>query len=209
MEEKLIAIVGCGPGGEAFLTGAARSAVARAEALVGSRRLLAMFPENGKERIDVGGDVAKAIAAIETRAGKRIALLVSGDTGLSSMAAPVLRRFGLAACDVIPGVSSVQYAYAKAGLDWEGGITVSAHARQPSLPGELLAAAKKVAVLAGTDDALKWAARFARANGGKRIIVCENLSMEGERVHEMTPEELENYHAPSLTVLLIIDKECL
>ncbi|MGA2035789.1 MAG: SAM-dependent methyltransferase, partial [Thermoguttaceae bacterium] len=44
-----LVIVGCGPGAPEYLTDAARQAVAQAEVLVGSARLLALFPD-GKSR---------------------------------------------------------------------------------------------------------------------------------------------------------------
>ena len=115
-----IFVVGCGPGARSILP-TLRRAVAEAEALVGSRRLLDLFADGGRqERTVVEGDVAAALAAIETHraAGRRVAVLVSGDPGLFSLARCVAERFGRANCRFIPGVSSVQLAFARLGLDW-------------------------------------------------------------------------------------------
>lgn len=72
-----------------------------------------------------------------------------GDPGLASLAKLVLRRFGLHACEVLPGISSVQVAFARLGLDWLDARILSAHARLPlAVLGELSDYAK-LAILAG------------------------------------------------------------
>ena len=55
-----ITIVGCGPGSPLYVTEAARQAVAGADVLVGSRRLLELFPQWPAERIVVDADIACA-----------------------------------------------------------------------------------------------------------------------------------------------------
>ena len=61
-----LVVVGCGPGSAAYLTDAAREAVADAEVLLGSRRLLALFAASAGQRVAIEGDVAAALAAIDS-----------------------------------------------------------------------------------------------------------------------------------------------
>ncbi len=76
--------------------------------LVGAKRLLDLFPSIHAERIVVSAEIGAVLDSIATIADhKRIAVLVTGDPGLFSLARPVIERFGLARCRVIPGISSV------------------------------------------------------------------------------------------------------
>ena len=125
-----IAIVGCGPGSPQYLTDAARQAVAGAEVLLGSRRLLELFDDCRCRRVEVGGDVAAIMEQIAAHheAGQRVVVLVSGDPGLFSLGRNIVERFGRENCEVIAAVSSVQAAFARLGLDWGDALIISATA---------------------------------------------------------------------------------
>jgi len=207
MTSQNIAIIGCGPGSPDYLTPAARQAVERAEVLVGAQRLLDLFPASRAERIAVGANVGKALDEISARRGRRIGVLVTGDPGLCSLALPVLRRFGRDACEVIAGVSSVQVAFARLGLDWLDARILSAHERDPEVDAASLAQAGKIAVLAGRPESLRWIAGLAKSLGDDRqVFVCENLTLEDERVREATPAELAALQASSRTVVLLVKR---
>ncbi|MBI5178104.1 MAG: precorrin-6y C5,15-methyltransferase (decarboxylating) subunit CbiE [Nitrospinae bacterium] len=204
-----ITIVGCGPGSSEYLTQAAVRAVGEALYLIGSKRLLALFPETEAERVDVGASVERALAAIEERrAYGGIAVLVSGDPGICSMAKPVIEKFGAEHCRVIPGVSSVQLAFARIGEDWYGAKFISAHDADPALDKETLKGESKIAVLAGRDAAIEWSAELADTLGdGWRSIVCEDLALENEKITDLSAAELKGYKASTMTVVLFIKKE--
>jgi cobalt-precorrin-7 (C5)-methyltransferase len=205
-----IVIVGCGPGSPRYLMDAARQAVARAEVLAGSRRLLELFPDHPDLRIVTGTDLDSLLEAIaEQRAvGRNVAVLVSGDPGLFSLAAKVVRRFGRELCEVIPGVSSVQVAFARLGLDWAEARLVSAHGRMPQVTAEELFRHAKIAILAGTAEALRWAAQAAGGlQTSHEAYLCENLTLQDERVRPVTAEELAAADASSLSIILLIRRE--
>ena len=202
---KSITIVGCGPGGSGYLSGEALTAVAKADCLIGSERLLALFQENGTERISVNAEVQKTIDEITSRyESQNIAVLVSGDPGISSLAKPLIKRFGIENCDVIPGISSVQLAFARLGLDWLDAKIISAHGADPDSDMESYAQYKKIAVLGGRDESIVWAHRLAKTFFDRRIYTCENLSLPNENIKELTLEQLGSYKAPSMTIVLLI-----
>ena len=60
-----MAIIGCGPGAAEYVTEAARRAAAGADVLVGSRRLLDLFPMCCEERIHVDADIPSLLERIE------------------------------------------------------------------------------------------------------------------------------------------------
>lgn len=212
MKDCKIAIVGCGPGSVEYLTDAARAVVARAEVLVGNGRLLELFPEHSGRRIAVGGEIAALLDTIGelVAAGRSIAVLVSGDPGLYSLASLVLKRFGRTECEVIPGISSVQIAFARLGLDWADARILSAHGRTPQVTPEELSQSDKIAILAGTRDALQWAAQLASRMGTSHVaFLCENLTLPDERIQSLTPEELASVEASRLSMVLLIRKALL
>ena len=210
-EKKPITIIGCGPGSAAYLTEEARRCAAEADVMIGSRRLLDLFPQNGCEKIVEGVNTEKVIHEIGTRRGKgNIAVLVSGDPGMCSLARPVIRHFGAASCRVVPGISSVQLAFARVGLDWYGAKIVSAHAADPAEDFSPYANEDKIMVLGGRTESSAWMRRLAAAIGGGRVLyVCENLGLPEEKVAAVNPEELDGMAVGSLAVFLLVRKELL
>lgn len=210
-EQKLITIIGCGPGSAAYLTEEARQYAAGANVMIGSQRLLDLFPQNVGERIVEAANTEKVIREIEARRGNvKIAVLVSGDPGMCSLACPVIRHFGIASCRVVPGISSVQLAFARIGLDWYGAKIVSAHAADPAADFSQYRNEDKIAVLGGRTESAVWMRRLAASLGNGRVLyVCENLGLPEEKVAVVNPEELDGGAVGSLTVFLLVRKELL
>ena len=203
-----ITIVGCGPGGFDYMTPAAYHAIQEADVLVGAHRLLAEFPGNAADRIPVGANVAAALDQLEPHRGKRVTVLVTGDPGLCSLAKPVVSRFGRAACRIIPGISSIQTAFARAGTDWLDARIINAHGGHPPVDPATLAGIPKLAVLAGHPKCRGWLNDVAATLGnGYRIVVCENLTLPDERVRSLTPARLKTYKMPSRCIILWIEKK--
>lgn len=209
MKHKIV-IVGCGPGGLDYLTPAARREIEQADVRVGAKRLLDTFPESRAERVVVGSDLDAGLNRIAARRGRRVVVLVTGDPGLCSFAKPVLRRFGRSACRILPGISSVQTAFARVGVDWLDARIVNAHNRVPDCAPESLAGVRKIAVLAGCPKARRWLAGLAAVLGGRyRIFVCDNLTLPDERIREMRPAVLRTLKPAAHRVILWIHKEAL
>lgn len=205
---KPITIVGCGPGAARYLTEAAREAVAQADVLVGAPRLLDLFPESAAHRIAMRASVEQVLDHIESALGHTVVVLVSGDPGLCSLARPVVQRLGRERCTVIPGVSSVQAAFAAVGLDWLGATIVSAHGAIPQADVDTVG--DRVAVLAGHADALAWAADLANTLGPDwQIILCEDLTLPNERITWVPAADLADMSVASKSIILLIRKALL
>ncbi|MCR4309547.1 MAG: precorrin-6y C5,15-methyltransferase (decarboxylating) subunit CbiE [Deltaproteobacteria bacterium] len=207
---KRILIVGCGPGSPDHLTPAARQAAEKADVLVGAAHLLALFPAVKAERFAVSGEIDALLDEIATRCSRgRVAVLVTGDPGLYSFARPVLSRFGREMCEVIPGISSVQVAFARLGLSWHDAVVVSAHARPIEWEGRL-GEADKIAVLAGGEvTGRRIGELLERIGEGRRLFLCENLTMPGERVSPLSPAELTRWRPAGKAIILILKEEVL
>jgi len=192
VSRKTIEIVGCGPGGTEYLTDAARSAVSGAELLAGSLRLVELFPDHRGERLLVDAHIEPLLDRLERawRLGRKVAVLVSGDPGLYSLAGRLLERFGRENCRVTPAVSSLQAAFARLGLSWDNVRVISAHGRVPPRDVDL-SQSDKLAVLCGTREAMRWAASTSELlRETHAAYLCENLTLPGERVCQLTPEDL-------------------
>ncbi len=208
-EEKPIVIVGCGPGSPDYLTPAARRAVEGAQVLVGAGHLLELFPRHPVQRIMVKADIRGVLEEMEEHflRQRKIAVLVSGDPGLCSLAQPVLKRFGPESCKVIPGISSLQVAFARLGLDWRNARIVDAHGENPEMDPAALAGAEKMAVFAGRAGAMKWIEDLVQAIPGQYdIYVCENLTLEGEQIRQVEARDLRHLAVSTRTIVLMVKK---
>lgn len=202
-----ITIVGCGPGGLDYMTPAVHQAIQDAEVLVGAHRLLAEFPKGPAKRIPVGANVEAALDEMDSHRGKRVTVLVTGDPGLCSLAKPVVARFGRTACRIIPGISSIQTAFARAGTDWLDARIINAHGGNPPASPASLDGIPKLAVLAGHPKCRVWLNEVAATLGKRyRIVVCENLTLPDERVRTISAATLKTFKMPSRCIILWIDK---
>lgn len=209
-ESPRIGIVGCGPGALDYLTPAAWHIIRDAEVLIGARRLLDLFPASRAERIEFSNCIDKILTQIARRPHKKIAVLVTGDPGLCSLAKPVLRHFGLRHCRVIPGVSSIQVAFARIGLDWLDARIIDAHGKDPEIDPADLYEWGKIAVLGGRKGyLLRLTNEIKRFQEDFLIFGCENLTLPNERILTIEPRDVEGIETDSRTVFLFVRKELL
>jgi precorrin-6y C5,15-methyltransferase (decarboxylating) CbiE subunit len=209
VEKRLrVSIVGCGPGSPEYVTPLAEARVREAETLVGSRRLLDLFPRSKALRIEVGHDIAQAIEAVKAQRndGRRVTVLVTGDPGLASFAKPLLQALGRENCEVIAGVSSLQVAFARLGLPWADALILNAHGRETAFDSAVLQSPGPVAILAGGARRIEALIGLLREAGkSHQVFVMENLALSNERVFEYGgPESL---RLVSPTIILIVRKD--
>ncbi len=213
---KKILIVGCGPGSPDYLTPAARAAVKGADVLIGARRLLALFPERGRgeaERIVVEKDTEAILRVIAARQGRsRLVVLVTGDPGLFSLASVIIARFGRDACEILPGVSAVQTAFARLGLSWQDALIVSAHASEPGVCDSRFRASGKIAILGGGRElGLRVSPLLSRLEVEKHcVFACEDLTLPEERISEIgAGDDIGGRLFSTRSVILIVRKDLL
>ena len=205
-----IVIAGCGPGHTDYITSAVYDAVAEAEVLVGARHLLELFAESPAIRIPVGTDIQAALDNMTNYRKRHIVVLVSGDTGLFSLARSVQKRVGRQQCQLIPGISSVQLACARLGLDWNDLRILSAHGRSPQAKLDELKNWQQIAILTGTSQATNWAADLLEQLGSDYVaMACEDLSWDSEQIRQFDADGLRNNKLASRTIVLLLHKEVL
>ena len=214
MNPPQIVVVGCGPGAPEYLTDAARRAVAEAEALVGSRRLLDLFADGARPRADG-----------RRRRRCRGAWRRSKHTAPPDAAWPCWSA-AIRACSASPAASPSDSAgpiaassRALAPCNWlsPGWASIGATRRSsapthsaPQADVEELCRFDKLAVLGGGREGRQWIARAAAALAETHeAILCENLSLDNERIRPMTPAELASADAASLCLVLFIRRSML
>lgn len=205
----IITIVGCGPGAPDYLTPAAVDAAETADVVFGASRLLDLFPNISAETIPVTGPLGDVLARVEERAsaGECVAVLVTGDPGVHSLARPVIKRVGRENCRLVAGVSSIQVAFAAVGCAWENVRIISAHHQKPSVGPDELRQHGRLAVLLGADNAVEWVASMASGLESHRCFLCEHLTLPGERVREVDAETLRVVDPADRAVILLINRE--
>ncbi len=107
-------VIGMGPGDKQSLTGAARSALDRAELICGYtlyvELLKPLYPDKETYTTGMTGELARCRHCLEQAAtGKTVALVCSGDAGVYGMAGPVLElapEYPEVRVEIIPGVTA-------------------------------------------------------------------------------------------------------
>ena len=206
--DKQVAIVGCGPGGAGYLTAMALKAADSADFLIGTAKFLALFPASGA-RIELKQvkteEIIRLIAGLGCR---KIAVLVSGDTGLHSLASS-LRRAAPAGWEIsfVPGVSSIQAACALFTLEWQDMRIFSLH-YQPA-PAELARTATRgeqpLGILCGpgSEPGLIARALLDTVEPGRRCYVACNIGSEEQAAWEGVLSELAGKEFGGRSVLII------
>jgi len=208
-----VTIVGCGPGSRKFLTGYAMQQIIHAEVMIGSRRLLSLFPDADADTYVLSNNYKLLITRIVSlsKKNKKVVVLVSGDPGFFSYSKLIVDKLGVEKCEVIPGISSVQLAFARIGRTWNDACFMSLHGRS----GKLAAVVKKisdndkVAVLTDNANNVKLIAKKLLETGIKerKVFVCENLSLEKERIREFDVSSILKIRVSDLNVVIFLDEE--
>ncbi|WUR57187.1 precorrin-6y C5,15-methyltransferase (decarboxylating) subunit CbiE [Micromonospora chokoriensis] len=162
--------------------------LATAGLVVGAARHLAAVPvPAGADTVTLGPLVpALHRLADAVAAGVPAVVLASGDPGLFG----IVRRLRAAGLPlrVVPAVSSVAAAFARAGLPWDGAVVVTAHGRDLRPALNACRALPLVAVLTAPGAG---AAELGAGLTGwpRRLLVAEHLGTDAERIHDVTPEQ--------------------
>jgi len=183
-----IKVIGVGPGGKDYLLPVAQKAIEEAEILVGGHRALALFNQPKKEKRVIDARLENVAAFLNQNKGKKVAVLVSGDPGLYSFLDYLLKHFGEEEIEVIPGLSPVQVAFARARMSWQDAVIISLHGREKEkmLACVVTPAVKespKVALLTDQDMPPQKIAAYLLAQGvaQKIMLIGDNLSYPQER----------------------------
>ncbi|GLX52167.1 precorrin-6y C5,15-methyltransferase (decarboxylating) subunit CbiE [Streptomyces hygroscopicus subsp. hygroscopicus] len=184
------------------LTEAARSALGAATLVAGAAHHLAL-PElpPAAERVRLGS-VALAARRIAAHRGTAV-VLADGDPGffgvVRTLRAP---EFGLEV-EVVPAVSSVATAFARAGMPWDDAQVVVAHPRTLRRAVNVCRAHTKVAVLT-SPGAGPAELGLLLAGVHRTFVICEELGTEREQVSVVTSDKAPDHTWRDPNVVIVI-----
>jgi cobalt-precorrin-7 (C5)-methyltransferase len=211
-------IVGIGPGNADYVTPIVRQIISEAHIVIGAQRSLNLFDK------DIHGETCMLTAnnlnevlkyAVEsTKNGKNVALLSTGDPGFSGLLKTVLNTNLISPSDinVIAGISVIQACAAKLGLSWDEACLFTFHqgninnAKKTELTA-CLKAGRNIMLLPDTKafTPKKIATYLIEAgfNPKTTVFICENLTLNDEKVTESNLERVSEVEFGLLCVMVI------
>ena len=126
-----INVLGLGPGNLDYTLPIVLKEIMESEIIIGGKRhieSLGKYAEN-KEYCYINADLQRVLDFIEQNRDKRMSLILSGDTGFYSMLTFMRKHFKANELNVMPGISSVQYMFAKVSSYWNDAFVSSVHGR--------------------------------------------------------------------------------
>lgn len=178
---QCLSILSCGMGAEVIFSQEGRIALENADVLLGSQRLLQLFPESRQEKYPLYTGEKIQQFAKEHPEFENICLLVTGDAGFFSTAKNV------AACwegdiSFFSGISSISYLSARFGISWEDCKILSLHGRKENIL-EYIKRNEKIFILFGGEDTPSSVARLCHEYGfDVQFYIGENLSYPNEKL---------------------------
>lgn len=220
----MIYIIGIGVEGKTGLSQRALKLIEGAGMLAGGRRHLACFPEFQGEKVIIGSnldEVAKILnPKSKIRNPKYAVVLASGDPNFFGIADFLVKRLGKDAVEIIPNVSTMQYAFAKIKENWNDVRFFSLHGRSKTqnskfktqnkslvenIIGEVVCC-DKAGIFTDPDNT---PAKIAKAMIDKgvnnyRAYVCEDLGTDKEKITEGTLAQIARKIFAPLNVMILI-----
>ncbi|OQY98278.1 MAG: precorrin-6y C5,15-methyltransferase (decarboxylating) subunit CbiE [Candidatus Brocadia sp. UTAMX2] len=203
-----VIIVGCGPGLKAYISPKALYNIKKAEILVGSRRLLKLFPGVDADKVVLEKNysiLAHKIA--EWSRSKQVVVLVSGDPCFFSYTRMIVSKMGRERCTIIPGISSIQLAFAAAGESWDDACFISLHGRNDNYERLIKKVREynKVGILTDQKNTPAAIARHLLRHGiqKRQMFICKNLSLPEESIHETDLASAININTSGSAVVII------
>ncbi|WP_342765765.1 precorrin-6y C5,15-methyltransferase (decarboxylating) subunit CbiE [Methanobrevibacter ruminantium] len=197
---KEINIIGMGMS-EKTLTAEALELIIEADILIGAKRLINEFSHMNKLRYNayLSNDI---LEIMEKTDAEKIAILVSGDVGFYSAAEKLVDVLNDYGPNLVSGISSVSYFFAKCSLPWKDANLISCHGIDTNivssvrrnrytfaLTGKNIPELQKELVKYGFSDLKVW--------------IGENLGSDDESIQESKISDLDGMEFSSLTVLII------
>jgi precorrin-6Y C5,15-methyltransferase (decarboxylating) len=186
-----LSIIGLGEDGLEGLTPTARALFDQAEVLIGGKRIFAMVPEDGRERLTWPSPLSALIEKIAARRGQRVCVLATGDPLHYGIGVTLASRVPIEEMTIVPAPSAYALACARLGWNRAAVETLSLHGRPlEPLHASVQPGAKLLLLGNGAGTPAEVAALLrGRGYGPSRIVVFEHMGGPRERRHEGRAED--------------------
>jgi precorrin-6B C5,15-methyltransferase / cobalt-precorrin-6B C5,C15-methyltransferase len=175
-------IIGIGADGLDSLSPSARVALETAEVIIGGERHHTLTDGLDAERIAWPSPFDALIDQLRGLAGRRVAVLATGDPLWYSVGAKIARAFTLGEFVVHPQLSAFQLAAARMGWSLADCETLTAHGRPPEQVIPYIAPGARLLILTTGSETPRQIAGFlsARGYGPSRLTVFANMGAADE-----------------------------
>ena len=125
-----IYIVGIGAGDPDYILPIAKRKIDSARVLIGGKRSLDTFARSDQKTFAITGNLDATLEFIRQEINlSEIVVMVSGDPGFYSILDLIRKNFDSKILETIPGISSMQLAFARLNLPWHDARLISFHGR--------------------------------------------------------------------------------
>lgn len=203
----MVYVVGVGPGSGLYLTRAAEEIIDKAQLLIGGTRNIEFIRtslglKEGQDTFVLGSDLASMMDQIEKNLDKDIVVLASGDPSIYGIADYINRTMssqedpatetnripsqrdsiqGKEKLVIVPGISSIQYAFSVFKIPMNDLYITSSHGRQPDY--DFIFMHDKLALVTDSKIGPRQIAQEVKDRGlDYSFYVGENLSYHNQRL---------------------------
>ncbi|WP_304195861.1 cobalt-precorrin-7 (C(5))-methyltransferase [Peptostreptococcus stomatis] len=203
----MVYVVGVGPGSGLYLTRAAEEIIDKAQLLIGGTRNIEFIRtslglKDGQDTFVLGSDLASMMDQIEKNLDKDIVVLASGDPSIYGIADYINRTMsrqedqatetnripsqmdsiqGEENLVIVPGISSIQYAFSVFKIPMNDLYITSSHGRQPDY--DFIFMHDKLALVTDSKIGPRQIAQEVKDRGlDYSFYVGENLSYHNQRL---------------------------
>lgn len=206
MEFKII-VAGIGPGAREYVVPKALKAIENAKVLVGGSRALADFAREGQKTFAIKVDIKAVMNFIgEELKQNDVVVMVSGDPGYYSLLSSLRKNFPIEQIKVIPGLSSMQVAFAKIALPWQEASLLSFHGRVPKDEDLVYVKGRIIGMLTDNKFNSGRIAKYLIERGwdkNARAYICSRLSYPDEKIACLSLEEAQTKEIVSHCVMIV------
>lgn len=203
-------VIGLGPGHPDYILPIATKEIAEAELILCGKRHLESFDHQGKELLIIGEGTAlkDLMATVVTRYSETpTAIVVSGDTGFHSLLSYTKRLVPEKDIVTIPGISSLQYFFAKLNQTWQEAKLISLHGRETDLVQTVLDHPVVGILTDDTHHPAYIAKTLLDAGIDHKIIhIGEDLSYPEERITSLPLNLGVSYETKGMSVVIIANE---
>ena len=211
VQSNKINVVGLGPGNIKYLSTTGIDCVKEAEIVVGSTRQLSDLKTiiSEKQEIYILGKLNELITYLKENVERKIAIIVSGDTGYYSLVPYLSKNLSKNILNIIPNISSYQYLFSKLGENWQNFRLASVHGREFDYIKNINDEDIEGLVLLTDDIQNPYEITKKLYNSGIRnltVIVGENLSYDNEKITILKIEDYKKLNRKFDMNVLILKK---
>ncbi|MDD4343171.1 MAG: precorrin-6y C5,15-methyltransferase (decarboxylating) subunit CbiE, partial [Eubacteriales bacterium] len=184
-------IVGTGLGIKEYILPQGISAIEEADILIAGERNLEPWLYLQKESYIIKSNLSEIVSIIKNNYKvKKVVILVSGDPGFYSLLNYISKFFNRKEIKIIPGISSMQMAFAKAGLSWHDAVLLNLHGRKLEIINDFLGENKIGMLTDPVNNPLKVCQHIVSMTSKNfTVLICINLGYNNEDILEFKINE--------------------